>query len=354
MSNSQQNTGDKIENLDFLFQPKMPAQLPRIGVESAPQEPRCNPQGATGQGKNSFLKRREEKTESAHSTSAAAISYCAPLQRPGRPRQNTPEKTADEYFEEGMQAYRNNDGPGSVSCFSRAAEAGNQYAMHNLGLLYEKGIDGVPSNSQLAVKWYKQSAQAGCNEAVEALKRMRELYPKYFGCGKIISELLHLPVKLIALVLTPVLIFLLYFLIPALLIWCRGNFYFFTLPDAISLVFGSIWGGVAVIVLILRLKKDFTSYFKKSVFWVEFCIKTISCVSDVVFVLGTGLVFCILEYLGINYLLSKTGFLAEHPNWSAVILWGTLLITGLLPFTLGATVSSAIVSTIKEKIHVYY
>ena len=358
MPSSPQDTGDKIEDLDFLFQQNTPTSLPRAVSEPDIQEQSCDPVQANAQKESSFFKRwgASAKKENTHSAPAANVSDCAPLQRPGHSRQETqaPKKTPEEYFEEGIQAYRNNDGPRSVDSFLKAAQCGNQYAMYNLGLLYENGLKGVSRNSKQSVKWYQLAARSGCKEAFEALERMRAAYPKHFGFGKVISGLLHLPVNLIALILTPVLIYLFYFLIPTLLIWCRGNLYFFTLPSGVTFVSGLLWGGVAVIVLILRLYNDFTGYFKQSVALVEFCARTISCVSDIVLVLGTGVIFCILEYHGIKYLLYKSGFLAEHPNWSVVILWGVLLLTGLLAFALGATVSSAIVSTIKEKFNAYY
>ncbi len=52
-----------------------------------------------------------------------------------------------------------------------AAAKGNNTAMRNIGLMYEKG-QGVSQNRQEAVKWYKAAADKGNEKAKEALARI--------------------------------------------------------------------------------------------------------------------------------------------------------------------------------------
>lgn len=52
-----------------------------------------------------------------------------------------------------------------------AINLGNEHAIFNLGLMYEYG-KGVEKNIDNAIKYYKESADMGCQSGVEALERL--------------------------------------------------------------------------------------------------------------------------------------------------------------------------------------
>ena len=51
-----------------------------------------------------------------------------------------------------------------------SAEQGDPEAQFNLGSMCEKGL-GVERNLELAIDWYRKSAEQNFEEAVEALKK---------------------------------------------------------------------------------------------------------------------------------------------------------------------------------------
>ena len=63
-------------------------------------------------------------------------------------------------FEEGWNAYKNNDYKKAYKFWLTLAEQGNVTAQYNLGYIYEKG-KGVPQDYKEAVRLYRLSAEQG-------------------------------------------------------------------------------------------------------------------------------------------------------------------------------------------------
>jgi TPR repeat protein len=58
-----------------------------------------------------------------------------------------------------------------MSWYRRAADAGNDAAMYNIGALWEAGL-GVPEDREQAIAWYRKAATAGNEPAKAALKSL--------------------------------------------------------------------------------------------------------------------------------------------------------------------------------------
>jgi TPR repeat protein len=76
---------------------------------------------------------------------------------------SVPEKelSAQELFNEGMNAARNGDGSGALRWYREAAEVGNGAAMTQIGLMYENGRGGLPKDAVQAKEWFIKAANAG-------------------------------------------------------------------------------------------------------------------------------------------------------------------------------------------------
>jgi TPR repeat protein len=59
----------------------------------------------------------------------------------------------------------------SMSWYRRAADAGNDTAMYNVGVLWEGGL-GVTRDREQAIGWYRKAAAAGNEPAKAALKSL--------------------------------------------------------------------------------------------------------------------------------------------------------------------------------------
>jgi TPR repeat protein len=58
-----------------------------------------------------------------------------------------------------------------MSWYRRAADAGNDTAMYNVGVLWEGGF-GVTQDRDQAIGWYRKAASAGNEPAKAALKSL--------------------------------------------------------------------------------------------------------------------------------------------------------------------------------------
>ncbi len=55
--------------------------------------------------------------------------------------------------------------------YRKAADAGNAYAMFEIGNMYLHDRQGIPKDHQQAVAWYRKAAAAGHPKAIDLLKR---------------------------------------------------------------------------------------------------------------------------------------------------------------------------------------
>ncbi|MEH6401862.1 MAG: hypothetical protein V7750_00725 [Sneathiella sp.] len=83
--------------------------------------------------------------------------------------------TAHADFQAGLNAYNNKDFPKAVSLWQTEATAGDHNAQYNLGLLYEKGVEGYPKNLAKAYGWYRLAASQSVPEAQKAVDRVKAL-----------------------------------------------------------------------------------------------------------------------------------------------------------------------------------
>lgn len=83
--------------------------------------------------------------------------------------------TAQADFQAGLAAYNSKDYSKAVSLWQTDAAAGDHNAQYNLGLLYEKGVDGYPKNLAKAYGWYRLAASQNVPEATKAIERIKGL-----------------------------------------------------------------------------------------------------------------------------------------------------------------------------------
>lgn len=75
---------------------------------------------------------------------------------------------AADDLQDAQHAVRAGDFPKAATIYRTLAEAGDAKAQYNLGLMYNRG-EGVPQDTQQAIRWYRQSAENGFVEAQYAL-----------------------------------------------------------------------------------------------------------------------------------------------------------------------------------------
>ena len=66
------------------------------------------------------------------------------------------------------------DGKAALQWFRKAADGGDAIAENEIGVAYEKGIDGLIADPAEAVKWYQKSAVRGNVVAAQNLKRLQK------------------------------------------------------------------------------------------------------------------------------------------------------------------------------------
>ncbi len=77
-------------------------------------------------------------------------------------------------FEDGKTAYDKGNYTLALEHFSKAAEQGNAWAQHNLGVMYDNG-QGVSQDYAQAAKWYRKAAEQGDVDAQASLGLMYAL-----------------------------------------------------------------------------------------------------------------------------------------------------------------------------------
>ena len=63
-------------------------------------------------------------------------------------------------FQKGVSAYGAGDYATALQEWTPLAEAGDEVAQYNLGVMYDNGL-GVPQDPKEAVKWYRLAAEQG-------------------------------------------------------------------------------------------------------------------------------------------------------------------------------------------------
>ena len=80
---------------------------------------------------------------------------------------------AAQDFQKGLAAAQAGDFATAIREWTPLAEAGDEVAQYNLGVMYDNG-DGVPQDYKEAVKWYRLAADQGHAEAQANLGTMYE------------------------------------------------------------------------------------------------------------------------------------------------------------------------------------
>lgn len=75
--------------------------------------------------------------------------------------------------DEAAAAYERGDYAQALALWGAQAAKGDARAMHNLGVIYERG-QGVPEDAALAVRWFRQAAEGGHVPAMSNYARMLE------------------------------------------------------------------------------------------------------------------------------------------------------------------------------------
>ncbi|GLQ06242.1 hypothetical protein [Sneathiella chinensis] len=78
-------------------------------------------------------------------------------------------------FQAGLDAYNSKDFATAVTEWQKEASKGDLNSQYNLGLLFEKGVEGYPKDLAAAYGWYRIAASQGVKPAEEALSRLEPL-----------------------------------------------------------------------------------------------------------------------------------------------------------------------------------
>ena len=78
-------------------------------------------------------------------------------------------------LERGVDAYDNRQYGEAARYWEPLAVGGDAYAQNNLGVLYERGLGGLPKDYDQAAYWYRASAQQGYVPAMVQLARVLSL-----------------------------------------------------------------------------------------------------------------------------------------------------------------------------------
>ena len=83
--------------------------------------------------------------------------------------QNTP----DAYNQKGNEALQKKEYAEAFNWFKKSAEAGDAYGQYHLAFCYRNG-EGVDASEEEAIRWFRASANGGCQYAYNPLGRMLE------------------------------------------------------------------------------------------------------------------------------------------------------------------------------------
>ncbi len=78
-------------------------------------------------------------------------------------------------FQAGLQAYNNGNFAQAVDLWTVEARKGDLNSQYNLGLLYEKGVEGYPKDVAKAYAWYRLAAAQEAAQAQQALDRLKPI-----------------------------------------------------------------------------------------------------------------------------------------------------------------------------------
>ena len=73
--------------------------------------------------------------------------------------------------ENGYEAYRRGDMQAAMELWRKEVDAGSDDALFDIGLMYAKG-EGVPKDTEEALRWFRMAADRGDENAVEAINRL--------------------------------------------------------------------------------------------------------------------------------------------------------------------------------------
>ena len=399
MSNkNQQNLGDDIEDFDFIFSQygENNSTFNNVSAKANVQSPANtnlnNYMASTGP-----LKRPEKNTApqernntpsgglSANTNLADYMEAVGPLKRPeknsaSQERNNTPSgslavnnvnaknsnakstkqnssntkaanyEKAIEYFNAGIDAFEKEDAEACIKYFVAAAKLEEPSAMYNLGVIYHNGALNITQDIGVAIQWYKLAKSYGNEKASEVLVELEEAYPKYFGLGRVISILLHIPMVIAAAILSVILVCVQYFAVPGLLLFFKGNCYFFKLSQNTSFMIAGIWSILALLIIFYHTYKDKLFFYKRALGIVEFLVNLGGHLLNFILSLACSGVVCVAQYFGVKHYLTQNPSLIPHPFWTKVALWAPLAITGIVVFV----ICICIFSCIKDKVNEYY
>jgi tetratricopeptide (TPR) repeat protein len=366
------NLGDDVEDFDFIFA--------QYDEKSSTTATRSAPPSTTSTSSSFTQKYSSQYTPSNNSQLSDYIESVGPLTRPVKNNNNfsnnslgvnsLPPSTnnnakntsyhknsnvdnqskAIEYFNAGLEAFEQDDAENCIKYFSLAAKLEEPAAMYNLGLIFQTGALNVTPDIGLAVQWYKLAKQYGNEKAGEILAELEQLYPKYFGLGRVISFFLHLPMNITAAILGVILLVVQYFAIPGLLLYFKGNCYFFKMQSSTTIIISSIWTILALLVICYHLSKDKLFFYHRALSILEGLVNFLGYLFNFLLSLGISALLCTAQYFGVKHYLTNHPGLLPNPYWTKVVLYAPLAFTGVVVFI----ICICIFSYMKDQINEYY
>ncbi len=78
-------------------------------------------------------------------------------------------------FQSGLTAYNNQNFAQAVDLWTAEASQGDVNSQFNLGLMFEKGVEGYPKDLSAAYAWYRLAASQGAAQAQQAIERIEPI-----------------------------------------------------------------------------------------------------------------------------------------------------------------------------------
>ena len=262
------------------------------------------------------------------------------------------------YLAEAKKAMGKEDWPDYLQNLVKAAEYKNLSAMLAIGKHVAFGDFGVNPDPVEGERYILSAMELGGDDVKAQgkifLGEIYEKYPKYFGMGKHLSSVLHIPAMIFGGLFAVIFISLIYLAIPIMLIIVRGNLWSWHVPMLATMVPGVIWLLIAVFLLFFRFKKICKNYydFGKKIF--ESIVSNTYSGFSILIAIAFGIALCIGEYYLLTYLAAKAEFFVNHPILTKVCTVLVMVFSCPFVFYAGYIALDKILDSVKEGANDYY
>lgn len=259
------------------------------------------------------------------------------------------------FLSRAKEAFDAKDYNGYLESLVNAAELKDPIALLGLGRHVAFGEFGLKADPVEGEKYVLSAIENGAGKAGKKfLDEIHEKFPKYFGMGKHLSSVLHIPSMIFGGLFAVIFITLFYLVIPILLIIARGNLWYWQVPEKTTVIPGGIWLLFSFILILCRFKKICKSYYNSGKKIFEFVVSNTFSALSIVIAIAFGIALCVGEYYLLTYLAGKVEFCMNHPLLTKVCKILVMVFSGAFVFYAGFLIPNMVSDMIKERANEYY